>query len=129
MRLHAVGDMAANQRGRDRAAARTLRSAAEAAARVALEKAWRQGDRRIGLYALALLALTALKRGDPRRAGRLWGGVVAESDGGDVVPADDDFRQVTEPLCAADDPAFAAGLETGRAGLLDDAVAFALTAR
>ena len=102
---------------------------AASAARVALESAWEQGDRRIGVHALALLARSALESGDRERAGRLWGGVVAESDGGDVVPADDDFRQVTEPLCAADDPAFAAGLETGRAGLLDDAVAFALTAR
>ena len=47
--------------------------AAEAAGRTALEESWEHGDRRIAVYALALLARSAQERGDPARQGRCWG--------------------------------------------------------
>ena len=100
--------------------------AAEAAARVALEKAWRQGDRRIGLYALALLALTALKRGDPRRAGRLWGAIAEEDELGHILSTNDEFLRLIAPLRASTEPELARGVELSRSSSLEAAVALGL---
>jgi predicted ATPase/class 3 adenylate cyclase len=100
--------------------------AAEAAARVALDKAWTQGDRRIAFYALGLLALTALERGDPRRAGLLWGAIAEEDELGDILASDDELLRLIAPLRTSTEPELARGVELGRSSSLEAAVELGL---
>ncbi len=100
--------------------------AAEAAARTALEKSWEHGDRRIALNALALLARSAQERGDPARAGRLWGAVIAEDELGDILANDHEFTRLIDPMRSTSDPEFANGMELGKRASLEEAVALAL---
>ena len=75
--------------------------------------------------ALALLALSALASGQPERAGRFWGAVLAETELGDV-PVDEEFHRVTAPLRESSDPGFRNGVELGRDVSFEDAVALGL---
>ena len=100
--------------------------AAEAAARTALEKSWEHGDRRTALYALGLLARSAQERGDPARAGRLWGAVIAEDELGDILTSDHEFTRLIAALRSTSDPELASGIDLGKTASLAEAVALAL---
>ena len=99
---------------------------ADSAAQAALAKAWEHGDRRISLLSLALLARSALGRGDIERAGRLWGAVDAENADGHVLVMNDGLLRLTAPLRAADDPSFADAAREARDAPFEDAVEVAL---
>ena len=79
------------------------------------------------MYALALLARSAQERGDPARAGRLLGAVIAEDELGDVLPADDELTRLIAPLRSTSDPELARGIDLGKTASLEEAVALALT--
>ncbi len=96
---------------------------AVSSAEAALHGAWEHRDRRISLYALALLARSALETGDTEYAGRLWGAVEAENEDSGVLAVDE---SLIAPLRAVDDPGFARGRENGRMSSLAEAVAVAL---
>lgn len=100
---------------------------AESDARAALTIAWENGDRRIVVWALILLARSALGRGELERAGRLWAAADAENEESRILANDDDVQRVAAPLRTFDAPAFTDALAMGRAAPLEAAVALALS--
>ena len=77
-------------------------------------------------YGLGLLAVLAAEAGESRRAGRLWGGLEALEESGEVAP-DPETRSAHEKVVfAAADAELEAGRAEGRAMTLDEAVEVAL---
>jgi predicted ATPase/class 3 adenylate cyclase len=83
----------------------------------------------ITAYGLLGLAATAAALGEPVRAGRLSGAVSAMTEGSEarLFPGDRDWYE--RFVAKAEGPAFAAGVEEGRAMTSDEAVSYALEAR
>jgi predicted ATPase/class 3 adenylate cyclase len=100
---------------------------AEASARKALGISSAMRDRVAVVYELRLLAEIAAQSGDAKRAGTLWGAVEAEKARAPVGFWLHGTAPI-EPSLAADDPAYADGLEAGRTMELPVAVALALGA-
>ena len=94
---------------------------AESDAHAALATAWENGDRRIVVWALILLARAALGRGELVRAGRLWGAADAENEESGILANDDDVHRVTAPLRSVTEPEFADGVTSGKGASLADA--------
>ncbi|HET9243221.1 MAG TPA: adenylate/guanylate cyclase domain-containing protein [Gaiella sp.] len=96
----------------------------EDAARAAfamLRLAERTGAQRMTLWALCVLSIVAHRRAELRRAGRLWGSVVAQEGRAPVISSDADFSTFTAALREETHPDF---VEESAAGTdLDEVVA------
>jgi hypothetical protein len=99
---------------------------AERTGREGLELARRLDDHRLMRTLLASLALVALRRADPKRAGTLWGAVDAAETDEPLVSLHEQFREVVAPLHDCADPRFLAAVDKGRALPTSQAVAVAL---
>ncbi len=93
---------------------------AEHHASAALDLARRVDDRQNMVFALVTLALVARARGDDERAGRIWGGIEAESARASIGRWESVYRQEYEQqILQGAGPAFERGLEQGRHILLE----------
>ena len=107
---------------------------AEQHARSALSVARDMGDRRHTAQALALLAAVAAGRGEPERAGRLWGALETLELAGALGtrprlrPWAEDRARFAAVVFAEAGPDLEGGLRTGRRLTLDQAVEEALDA-
>jgi len=99
---------------------------AESEARAALALGHGINDRLHTLYGLAFLSRIAMERGDPDRAGRLWGAMEAEEARGTPGIWDRHRATYAEPVLADVGTDFEAGRAEGRLLTRHDAVAYAL---
>jgi predicted ATPase/class 3 adenylate cyclase len=95
------------------------------AGREQIQVAHSLNDRQHTIYALAQLAWLATERGEPVRAGRLWGAVQAEAERAPVGQWEAE-QEETAKLVVRDDPEFARGVAEGRRLTLDQGVEEAL---
>jgi predicted ATPase len=84
------------------------------------------GDRISVVFALARLARVATETGQPERAGRLWGAVEAEEEGGALGAWYGERERFAVHVLAQVGPEFERGREEGRRLSLDEAVEEAL---
>ena len=83
-------------------------------------------DRLHTVYALAFLARIATERGDPERAGRLWGALEAEEARGPLASWERDREEHATPVLAHAGAEFDAGRAEGRRLSRHEAVEYAL---
>jgi len=100
---------------------------AEEYARRSIAVARRIGDTRLLVYALGRLAGAAASRGEPARAGRLWGALEAEEARGTFEIWAGERDSLMRPLGTVQEPAFDRGRDEGRRLALEAAVEEALS--
>ena len=99
---------------------------AETYAQESLALAEQVRDRAGRVFSVGLLACVAAERGQPERAGRLWG-AIEDEDAGAPLGGWRRYRQTGEArINEAADPEFERGRAEGRALTLDEAISLAL---
>jgi predicted ATPase/class 3 adenylate cyclase len=99
---------------------------AERTGREALALATRLDDWRLARSLLVGLALVALRRAEPERAGALWGPVLEAEHDTPLLRLWPEFEAFSSPLAMCTDARFLAAVTEGRARSLEQAVAIAL---
>jgi predicted ATPase/class 3 adenylate cyclase len=100
---------------------------AETCAREACAISQELGDRLRLVRGLARLARLAAERGEPERAGLLWGAVEADEERGPIGAWENERERYAQALCGVEEPDFDLGREKGRTLSLDEAVNRALS--
>jgi hypothetical protein len=85
------------------------------------------GDRLRVVRGLARLARLAAERGDPERAGLLWGAVEADEEHGPIGAWENERERYAQVVLGAAGPDFDRGREEGGRQALDEAVSAALS--
>ena len=95
-------------------------------AKTGLELSAQIGDRYANVHLLAALAHIATKRGQPHRAGRLWGAIEAEETRSPIGAWEQDRDTYATAILAQPSLEFEHGRSEGRLLSLDDAITDAL---
>jgi predicted ATPase len=100
---------------------------AENCAREACAISQALGDRLRVVRGLARLARLAAERGEPERAGLLWGAVEADEEHGPIGAWENERERYAQALAEVAGPDFERGRDQGRRLALDEAVSAALS--